>query len=351
MPLKGNKMKLKIALLPLLVITLLNFSCDTTNPPDDNLQPGRRDYVWTVDTLEIPYSLVRRMWASGPNDVWAIASAGNLDSTIFHYDGTKWNCDGIYRSIDPKSIFGFGPNHIWLGGGDGKIWRYDGNSWNEYTILNVVPGNGITFENIWGDSPNNVYAVGSYVDENQLNNKGILAHFDGSTWKLLDLKVNNSLTKIYKDSDGTYFIQGSRFGMIDTSKVFLYNGNSLSEIYSNMETDSYAANIELIGGKVVITFGRNLYTYSNNNFKLFYSVSNSFFYLGIWGTNLKDIFLYMKDGIAHYNGSDVQYLVQHNNFNYRCTGFIVQENTVFFPLYDLSNGKTYMYKGVLPNNN
>ncbi len=93
-----------------------------------------------------------------------------LNQTIWHYDGTKWKTDNISRPISPWCIHGFEENDIWVGGEDGKIWHYDGNNWNESLSyskeLNYHYYN-IYFMDIWGEKPNDIYAVGfadsSYV--------------------------------------------------------------------------------------------------------------------------------------------------------------------------------------------
>jgi hypothetical protein len=92
------------------------------------------------------------MWGSSPNDIWGISSG--TDSNICHYDGVKWSCDGIFRSLCPNSIFGFTKNNIWIGDLQGEIWHYDGNSWSSFTTLNYLPDNKNCWEGIWGESPN-----------------------------------------------------------------------------------------------------------------------------------------------------------------------------------------------------
>jgi len=41
-------------------------------------------------------------------------------------------------------------------------------------------------------------------------------------------------------------------------------------------------------------------------------VENPNFYQRMWGRNSKDIFLLMTDGLAHYNGTDIEYLFYFN---------------------------------------
>ena len=69
--------------------------------------PGRRDYTWTVDTLNIPYTMLGYIWGSSPTDVWAVGPGGDLDKTIYHFTGEKWFNDGISRSLTPGAVFGF----------------------------------------------------------------------------------------------------------------------------------------------------------------------------------------------------------------------------------------------------
>ena len=82
----------KIFILSLLII--LPLSCSNPTDPYDNLQPGRRDYVWTVDTLSAQNNTYYRMWASSPTDVWC-TSPGDWDKSIAHFDGESWALYGV----------------------------------------------------------------------------------------------------------------------------------------------------------------------------------------------------------------------------------------------------------------
>ena len=54
------------------------------------------------------------------------------------------------------SIFGFGKDNIYVGGAEGTMLHFDGTKWNSMDL------NGRwAINNIWGASPNNVFAVGS----------------------------------------------------------------------------------------------------------------------------------------------------------------------------------------------
>ncbi|MBK7227900.1 MAG: hypothetical protein IPH97_03270 [Ignavibacteriales bacterium] len=64
----------------------------------------------------------------------------------------------------------------------------------------------------------------------------------------------------------------------------------------------------MINNEVIFVLGNQIARSVNNKFQTFLNVTNSNFYQRIWGRNTKDIFLLMTDGLAHYNGTDVEYL-------------------------------------------
>ncbi|MCZ6775203.1 MAG: hypothetical protein O7D34_01960 [Ignavibacteria bacterium] len=81
-------MKLDLAMLTLLFFAI---SCNTTEPPaEEGPKPGKRDYVWSTDTLSYPGSV----WAISPTRVWA----GGSDGTIFGFDGIQWTSTNWARS-------------------------------------------------------------------------------------------------------------------------------------------------------------------------------------------------------------------------------------------------------------
>jgi hypothetical protein len=78
----------KILLLPILLL-LTVFSCkeNPTAPLIDDLQPGSRDYIWTVDTLYAEdYFSIAAMWGSSANDIWAVAVGTSSKDCLWHYD-------------------------------------------------------------------------------------------------------------------------------------------------------------------------------------------------------------------------------------------------------------------------
>ena len=77
---------LLLSLLSFLLLTAFSCKDDVVTPPE--LQPGRRDYAWTVDTIDAPGDTYYRMWASSPTDVWA-TSPGDPSQAIAHFNGSS----------------------------------------------------------------------------------------------------------------------------------------------------------------------------------------------------------------------------------------------------------------------
>jgi hypothetical protein len=346
---KKNKLKYARKAFTLIALGFLLFQGCKNNPmvPAQNT-PGRRDYTWTVDTVHVPLAYIQKMWGSSPTDVWGI-SPGTSDSAIFHYDGVKWTCDGISRPFSPSTIFGFAKNNIWIGDIQGLIWHYDGSSWSQFTKLNYSSEKRITWENIWGESPNDVYAVGAYLDENNLFNNGVIAHFDGSKWSLLNnIKKNTTSTRIYKSiTDGKYYLNGYRWNPLgDSSYLFQFDGNNLKSLYSgNFGREQYGT-MGLVGNEILFVKGRWISTYDGANFHNLTYISEPNFDNGVDGKSKSDLILWMLDGIAHYNGTDVQYIYRITS-NMRLLYPVIFDSVIMFSTMDMNTGNTLIIKGTL----
>ena len=143
------------------------------------------------------------VWASSPNDVWAVGD----DAIVAHYDGNAWGRT-IAGSPFKSSIWGSGPSDVYAlstfdlmhydgstwtevdldgGGGDGQVWgtsandvwvmpdsselsHFDGTQWETIDTFDFVGD----LTAVWGPSSDDLWAVGS---------AGAIAHYDGSSWR------------------------------------------------------------------------------------------------------------------------------------------------------------------------
>jgi len=334
-----------------LLYTLAFISCNTTEPiVEDNVVPGSRDYEWTVDTLNIPFNILTRIWGLSPTNVWATGGGGGMDKTIWHFDGTKWSTDNISRPVVPASIFGFTKNDVWIGGNQGLIWHYNGSTWGSYTKYEIQDYPYTALEDLWGDEWNNVYAVGYAADGTTY--KGIILHYDGKKWEEVKIpSINISFIKIRRarNESPNYYLRGVKFGgSIDSAKIYEFNGKNIKEIYAGTANSGERCNLEQINDGMFFQKGYGLSRYRGGYFHPFYTIQESKYGGAFGGRSSKDIFLRMEDGIAHYNGSDVQYIFKTNDINMSLQGtFVIFEKEVFVMADNVGNGSTYIIRGKL----
>ena len=62
------------------------------SPPEGG-NPGKSEYVWTIDTITSPGSMqttMRDVWGSSPNDVYVVGHNELGTYKMFHCDGHSW---------------------------------------------------------------------------------------------------------------------------------------------------------------------------------------------------------------------------------------------------------------------
>lgn len=281
--------------------------------------------------------------------MWAVGPGGDKDKTIYHFDGQKWNNDGISRPLAPAAVFGFSQSNVWLGSYGNTIWHYDGNilsKFQDYSIPNY-PLAGI--QGIWGDNPNNVYAVGFADSSNIL--RGVIQQFNGNQWETIYLSdKNETFSQIYKDplSNDCYVLSGRNNDNNNTDSliIYLFDGKNLKEISSLDFFAGHSSSLAYIASQVYFVLDNGVYLY-NNGFKLLFDVGYTNFDRGICGRNGNDIFLCMKDGISHYNGTDIQYLYNFHKGIHLLGAPAIFDKEIFFLAYDFVNNLNLVIRGKL----
>jgi hypothetical protein len=336
-----------IALLSLIFI----ISCEENSTgPEENIEPGRRDYTWEVDTIK-SFNTLFRIWGSSPNDVWAITN-GMVNENIYHYDGESWST-GEYLILGTQSIYGFGPDNIYIGGERGKIYNFDGEEWENVATLSKDGHDDVVFANIWGKNEKNIYAHGAYHDINGYANGSVIAHYRNGNWEMLNThNLVGLVVHLYQNSlDEKLYTQVIKIGSpndADSTLIYEYSNGNFRCLYGNLWIKGLQADISLVNNIVYFVIGNKIQVRNNNRFETILEVKNPNFYQRIWGRSRKDLFLMMTDGLAHYNGEDVKYL-----FNYESKtqvyGAALFKNEVFFLVDEYPTGLTLIYHGKLEN--
>jgi len=148
------------------------------------------------------------VWASGPNDVWVVGerdSSGpaplNMGGYVIHTadGGTTWTdrtpvggmpsgATGPAKNELAHSIWGFGPDDVWMcgdleSGPFAFVMQWTGSGWVDKSdaALNAA---GVSFGSITGRSASDIW-VASYDSE-------MVAHFDGAAWTVIATPVGST---------------------------------------------------------------------------------------------------------------------------------------------------------------
>jgi hypothetical protein len=329
-------------------LLLLN-NCDSTEPVDD-LKPGRRDYVWTVDTIPVANAVMKDMWGSSPTDIWICGDADDRRQSLWHYDGTNFTPYNEYI-LSATSFCGFSQNNIWMATSTGWIWHYDGLSWKKDTVLTLEGYNDVVIQQLCGTAQNNIYATGM---ANSLDDyRGVIARYDGNKWTYINIPyIRVNFYDIKYDSElSTFLISGANFDNIGKDeRLYSLKNNKLTEIYSGT-SGRYLGKID---NRVYIFGNKKIYKYNGSSLELWIDMSNTN-YLGIVsGRSEKDLFCNTLDyendlyGVGHWNGTDLATLYK-SKFKIQRTLFFENEVIFFNGNYE-NNFINAIVKGKLNNN-
>lgn len=358
--------KFKILSIILILVTLTAISCKTTTTepiikpdpkPIDENPSGRRDYDWTVDTIYTFNAKLYRLWGSSDTDIWACGTGGSIENFLWHYNGEKWTRKDISANgwIDPCSIYGFSKNDLWMvgfGSKFAKIWQGDGVNWKQALSFNQSDYNFSSFYDIVGESPDNMYAFGSY--DSLVNGKdnlhGLIFHYDGKEWKRFNLEKNDcQYVAVVKNQYGKYYVMGDVYNTItgrDTVKIIEFDGTILKDLYSVLYSGTDKCSMALIKGEVLFLLNSKICRYKNDSFQDINTFNELIRGYLIGGRNENDLFFNLPEGMAHYNGTDLQIICKPPQ-PARITRIEIFGDKIFLLAVDGNN--SYMIKGVLKN--
>lgn len=345
----------------LIFLFILTSSCNNS-PTEPVLQPGRRDYVWTVDTLSYQGSsqtLMKDIWGSNPQNIWVVGHNERSSGKIYHFDGKSWTPSEMPTLPSPtlNSIIGFNERNIFVVGSadylinknnsfsiedSSLIIHFDGSSWRT-SILN----GGRALFSIAGTA-NNTYTAGY--------NKTFF-QFDGMNWihKTLTFSTPpgydiNYVSSILKRSNASWVMlyQCSNSKGNEGFHYFLIKND---EDWIKVDSFSTSTSIYKWGSKlwespqgVLYSANPGFYRFINNSWENISNDNN--LYTALSGTDANNIFL-AGEKIIHFNGND---FFEFSDFSYKyglARSVLCFSKEVFLVF---SNGnKSFIIRGNLKN--
>lgn len=325
------------ALLFSITLGIMLISCHQPTEPVNELKPGRRDYVWTVDSLYLPFDYFVRFWASDVDDIWA-CSFGSLR----RFNGSTWTLQKGPWPFGPNCVFGFSRNDVWAAG-DGRIWHFNGSSWS---LSAQIPQ--CVFQDIWGSHWDDIYITG-FRDLPSKTHESVLVYYDGEHWtEILPALPRYNFHRARKLGNEVFIdctYKDSTTGVY-TEKILSYSNQKYREItYTN-----YDIQISNIGEKIFVELRGVPYEYVGGSLNPVLWTKDSAYVGGIWGNNSKNIFCVVKHGIGHFNGVNLMtiYLSKFDlsNVIWGCEAF---SDAVVLIGNDFSKGYSYVFRGMLQN--
>lgn len=345
------------------------------NPVAPAIQPGPRDYSWTVDTLNTEFNVITGFWGASANNIWAGGDGGTEADFLWHYDGAKWipwyatygGSKGL-AYCSAKAIFGFDSNDVWIGGqsfgeAGAGLCHWNGSRWGQYFNYKPDPDSFsvVLVTDIWGPAPNEVFACGVMMYSPQLvpqgtSMRGFLLRYDGSEWRQIargDSGYQCQFEEV-KGENGLLFVEelaGSIQGT-DSSTINFYElaGNKLSKIYSNKVGQISNPFFEFVGNTLYFPFGKDVYAYTDGAFnKVLTPDIPGYFGNCLFGRSAEDIFICVSGGLVHFNGSDYRYLYDYPSGQAMVGGGEggLFNKDVFIVLYDGSTSTNMILHGTL----
>ena len=238
--------------------------------------------------------ILRRVWGTGPSDVWAAAEYGNFGQVYRYKGGLEFAEVQTNLLTNIWDISGSGPNDIWLVGND-VIAHYDGTTFNEKqkgVILTSVTAEGNDFVavgkqgtivkskgagtwlredlqtfaletydwfvSLWASGPSDLFASTRF---------GRLLHFDGNAW------TEQTLNKLVGYTSPLLWGDGTSLWALATDTSTLTSGTA-----RRWDGSAWGADIALPIATVS----------------------------GVWGASASDIWAVGSEGMAHYDGTTWQ---------------------------------------------
>jgi hypothetical protein len=311
--------RFSILLPSILIFSLLQIGCedDPPIPPIIEKPKAKRNFNWSIDTLEYPDSYQTTMdviWGVNSSKLFAAGHNERGYGKMYVYDGIKWSpvdLTSLERSggFTFSSMFGFSSSDIYAVGSEAYtttlppfvlfdsslVLHYNGSSWKKINI----PNRKRSLSDIHGTSPTNI-VVGGY--------KGTLFKFNGIEWKRLIIPDSLSVVSVHCINDSLTYV-GLFSNTIEGGEWWYFgyhNGQNLTILNTanlSINPITFGLNLKSIDNRIY-SIGSYLFEYINESWSLIKSTSELSI-TNMAGTSRNNMFLVGGyDLVMHYNGED-----------------------------------------------
>jgi hypothetical protein len=353
------------------IIGIILFGCkeQPPEPKKNDIIPGKREYIWTVDTLlyhPFGQTLLRSLWGSSTTNVYAAGhDAHSGHATLWHFNGIKWSIVGLLPAYGGQiegpytlqSIYGFDSTNIYAVGSrifqtfsnkppyfidSSFIIHFDGNDWREVNINRV----NFVLNNVVGISPIKIWCT-------SIGN--VLYYYNGITWEIdtipnvrhdsADVIIYNTITE---SIDGTVIFSTTVYN--DKTGGFKYYLTKKEQqewiqidSFKSIDAPKWGASKFWADDKgTIYSSGQEIYKYSSNQWISIYRPQ--FTGINIWSNSSNNIFVTSLFGdLHHFNGIDWAKILIPTNNNMILEGIWGMNDEIFISAID--GTRTFIFHG------
>jgi hypothetical protein len=180
--------------------------------------------------------LWQSVWGLSARDIYLVGAAYGTGFTplVAHFDGQAWSLFAlpVTTAREPLDIWGTSPQNLYVVGvlhgapdpknanDQGLILHYNGSGWDE----TIRPEMGVHLKAVWGASADNIYVVGD---------PGVVAHWDGGTWKDEPRLITTALHEIWGTSSDNVYAVAAR------GHILRFDGTQWSEMSRPTDHDLF----------------------------------------------------------------------------------------------------------------
>lgn len=333
-------MKTKLLIVASIIVLIIT-TCK--NPAEPEPEPGRRDYIWAIDTINVYGGINSGVYASDPNNIWVAFDASD-NQKLLHYNGIRWETVNIKGNYQPNRITGNAANDIWILPTYGDTYRFDGNGWYSVRINNNTKYERIIFSQVAWDDNGEVYAAGYGCRKDYSDQKGVIARFRNNEWEIIKQpEIDGAFVQIAYDSrSGKYYLLCWPEGM---EKIYCYDGKT-TECFD----EGYGLSVHQIGKKTFLQKEGFIYHLKNNKPEKFFDEKIRERGTPVFGNSDKDMFFIKDQTFSHYNGKSIKGLFEISDkeiIRAAKTGIDVS----VLITYNRYNSENYIYIGKLDQQN
>lgn len=319
------------------------FSCKSpTEPPIDDVPAGKRDYVWSIDSVDygnLPGLIqLESIWGSSPTDVWGAGYTSDVRDCLWHYDGVRWTrategtpiTAGGGGSRNVGIVWGTGIDNIWAFGneifsqptfrGQAFVMRYDGNTWKNETgiLVNLESG----FFDVCGKDKNSFW-LAAYEK---------MVHYNSGNWNIYTVGENLLVWGITGENENIFAVAydissgGNRVIIIriKNGQLSIIDETTLTDISGNYNGKFEPSKLWISDGKIYTAWHKisltNILddgTINQSGWHSVLALPAGQFFVNTFYHNKKDMFVSGYPNLLyHYNGSDWQNLIININGNF-----------------------------------